>query len=457
VRARMTLRGRLSLVAGVAVAVAVAGAAIVLYFAVRSELRGQIDDALQTRARIGSEILDRVGMPPAGAPALPPPEFGGAAGYVQLVRPDGTVLRPSEPGPSLPIDPGTLRAATGDGRSSLKDAHVDGVHLRVLTMPVSDGAVQIARPLTEVDRVLHRILLVLVLVSAAGVAAALALGAGVARAALAPVAAFTRRTEELSGEADLSQRLDVRGDDELARLARSYNATLDALERSAKAQRRLVADASHELRTPLASLRTNFELLGRANGVLPEHEREELLGDVIEQLDELNALVGDIVELALDGDAGEPVDDVRLDELVGAAIGRARRLAPALRFEALLEPCVVRGVPERIQRAVTNLLDNATKWSPPGGTITIRVSAGELCVRDHGPGFAERDLPFVFDRFYRADAARKRPGSGLGLAIVRQVAESHGGWARAENAASGGARLRVGFPAALGAPTEGLS
>jgi two-component system sensor histidine kinase MprB len=303
---------------------------------------------------------------------------------------------------------------------------------------------QIARPLTEVDRVLHRLLLVLVLVSAAGVAVAIALGAGVARAALGPIAAFTRRTEELTGDPDLSQRLPVRGRDELARLARSYNTTLDALERSAQAQRRLVADASHELRTPLASLRTNFELLTR-NGRLPEAEREGTLGDVIEQLDELTALVGDIVELALEGDPAEPVDDVRLDELVVAAVGRARRLAPGLRFETRLERCVVRGVPERIQRAVTNLLDNASKWSPPGGQIEVSISGGELCVRDHGPGFAERDLPFVFDRFYRANAARKHPGSGLGLAIVRQVAESHGGSVRAENVEGGGARLRVRF------------
>jgi two-component system sensor histidine kinase MprB len=171
---------------------------------------------------------------------------------------------------------------------------------------------------------------------------------------------------------------------------------------------------------------------------LPDAEREGVLGDVIEQLDELTALVGDIVELALEGDPAEPVDEVRLDELAAAAVGRARRLAPGLRFETRLEPCLVRGVPERIQRAVTNLLDNASKWSPPGGRIEANVSDGELCVRDHGPGFAARDLPFVFDRFYRADAARKQPGSGLGLAIVRQVAESQGGSVRAENAEGGG-------------------
>ena len=198
------------------------------------------------------------------------------------------------------------------------------------------------------------------------------------------------------------------------------------------------------MRTPLASLRTNFELLSR-NGRLPEAEREGVLGDVIEQLDELTALVGDIVELALEGDRAEPVDDVRLDELVAAAVGRARRLAPGLRFETRLEPCVISGVPERIQRAVTNLLDNASKWSPAGGRVEVSVADGELRVRDDGPGFAERDLPFVFDRFYRADAARKQPGSGLGLAIVRQVAESHGGSIRAENAEGGGALLRMRF------------
>jgi two-component system sensor histidine kinase MprB len=439
----VTLRVRLSVVAGLAVALAVAGVSVVLYAAVRSELRGEIDDSLRQRARIAATI------PPAHGPSpfrveLPVPRFGGAGGTVQFVPPKGDVLLPERQDPLLPVDARTRRVASGEEGAFFSDRDVNSTHLRVLTSPTSNGAVQIARPLTEVDRVLRRLVVVLGLVAVGGIALAVALGAAVSRAALAPVSGFTRRTEELRHDPDLSHRLEVKGRDELARLASTYNATLDALERAVKAQRRLVADASHELRTPLSSLRANFELLSR-DGRLPAPERQALLNDVVEQLDELTALVTDIVELAEDSSRAELADDVRLDELVWDAVERARRLAPQVSFETTLEPTVVHGTPERIQRAVSNLLDNAGKWSPAGRPVEVRVAHGEVVVRDHGPGFDANDLPFVFDRFYRARMARKQPGSGLGLAIVRQVAETHGGAARAENAEGGGARLRVSF------------
>jgi two-component system, OmpR family, sensor histidine kinase MprB len=443
----MSLRGRLSLVAGLAVAIAVAGATVVLYAAVRSELRGEIDDSLRQRARVGETVLLDQPPPSLGQTRfeLPRPRFGGPAGYFQFVGMDGRVEGPpAGDGPALPVDDRTLAVATGSDGGFLADEHVDGTHLRMLVAPAPEGgAIQIARPLTEVDSVLNRLLVVMLIVAVVGVAAATALGTAISRAAFAPVSRFTRRTEELTSDPDLSHRLEVKGGDELARLARSYNATLDALERSAHAQRRLVADASHELRTPLASLRTNFELLGR--GGLPAGERKELLDDVVEQIDELTALVGDIVELAEEGGGEGLHEDVRLDELVGEAVERSSRLAPRVSIEAELEPCLVAGVTERIQRAVGNLLDNACKWSPAEKPVEVRLAAGELSVRDHGPGFEARDLPFVFDRFYRANTARRQPGSGLGLAIVRQVAEAHGGWARAANAPGGGALLRVSF------------
>ena len=148
----------------------------------------------------------------------------------------------------------------------------------------------------------------------------------------------------------------------------------------------------------------------------------------------------------LHGRAHEPPEELRLDQLVQEAVERARRHAPATDFAVTTEPCVVSGSRARLARAVGNLLDNAVKWSPPGGPVEVSVSGGEVTVRDHGPGIADDDLPHVFDRFYRAPAARGLPGSGLGLAIVKHVADAHGGRVAAESAEGGGARLRLSLP-----------
>ena len=259
-----------------------------------------------------------------------------------------------------------------------------------------------------------------------GVALGAALGAVVARTALAPIDRFTRRTEAIAGDPDPSHRIDVSAKDELGRLARSFNATLDALERSVEAQRQLVADASHELRTPIASLRANIQTLEHADR-LPAAELESLRADIVAELDELTALVADIVELARGAKPDEAEDDVRLDQIVESVAHRARGRANGIAFDVSTEPTVVRGEPDRIQRAVSNLLDNALKWSPGGGRVEIDLAGGRLSVRDHGPGFQEADLPHVFDRFYRAGRRAALPGSGLGLAIVRQAAEANGG------------------------------
>jgi two-component system sensor histidine kinase MprB len=231
--------------------------------------------------------------------------------------------------------------------------------------------------------------------------------------------------------------------DDLARLATAFNTMLEALEQSQLAQRRLVADASHELRTPLTSLRTNLEVLVDAERLEPG-DRERLRRDVVAQLDELGALVGDLVDLAraTDDPDAEP-EDVRLDRLVDGAVERARRHAPGVRFVVDSRESLVRCVPARLDRALANLLHNAAKWSPPGGQVDVRVRAGEVVVRDRGPGIDPGDRPFVFDRFYRAPSARGLPGSGLGLAIVRQVADSHGGSVRVEDPVDGDGGTQV--------------
>jgi two-component system sensor histidine kinase MprB len=465
----MTLRTRIAAVASLSVALAVLAAAVGLYIAVRSDLRGEIDQGLRQRAQAflapsgtgpPDEGLPGGGPPQGGFPRrVQPVPFGAASGYVQFISSQGTVQVPAGQGtsPKIAVSAHDKAIAASGSGSALSDRTVNGTRLRVLTIGIGErGAVLIARPLTEMNHELSRILLLLVIVGVSGIALAAILGALVARVALTPIARFTNRTEALTGNLDLSRRLEVQGRDELARLAGSFNTTLDALERSVEAQRQLIADAGHELRTPIASLRANIQVLGEAEG-LPPAEQEGLRGDIVSELDELTALVGDVVELARGAGrgAGDTEDDVRLDEVVQGAVERTKRRGE-LRFELRLEPTLVRGQGERIVRAVSNLLENAHKWSPEDGLVEVDLHEGVLSVRDHGPGFDELDLPFVFDRFYRADRARKLPGSGLGLAIVRQAAEACGGYAEAQNAPGGGALLRVSFgtPVPFSAPVE---
>ncbi len=452
----MTVRRRLSVAAAAAVAIAIALASLAAYLAVQAKLRGEVDSALRQRAQ-EIQAFSRFN-PPLRRPPKPPPgpspqaQFGGAAGLVQFVSPDGKPRRIAESkSRHIPLTPQARAVASGSSSETLlQDETVSGQQLRVLTAPLTGGgAVQVARPLNEVESVLHQLVLLFAVITVGGIGLAALLGAAVSRASLAPVRRFTEETESISQGPDLSRRLPVSHDDELGRLARSYNATLEALERSAAAQRQMVSDASHELRTPLASLKTNLELLLRSDGRLNDADHIELESDLVEQIDELTLLVDDVVELARRGEAEQAAEDVGLDEIVGAAIERVERHAPGLRFEARLEPCTVRGRPERLGRAVYNLLDNAAKWSPSGATVEVRLVGGTLSVRDHGPGIKAENLPFVFDRFYRAPEARSRPGSGLGLAIVRQTADAHGAEVSAANAEGGGAVLTLRFPDAV--------
>jgi len=459
----VSLRTRIAAAAAIAVALVVVIAAVAIYLGVRAELRGEVDDSLRDRAAAFGRRADfgrpgepgggeGRGLPPAprehrrAFPNLPPEPFGGPEGFAQLVLPSGRAVRPPSARDALPVDARTREVARTGSGEFLTDETVSGTHVRVLTRALPDrgGAVQVARPLDEVDRQLDRVLLVLLLVGAAGVALGAALAAVVARTALAPIYRFTRRTEEIAGDPDPSHRIDVTSADELGRLAGSFNMTLDSLERSVEAQRQLVADASHELRTPIASLRANIQTLEHAER-LPAAELESLRADIVAELDQLTALVADIVELARGAKPGEAEDEVRLDEIVESVAHRARARANGIAIDVSTEPTVVRGAPDRIQRAVSNLVDNALKWSPGEGRVEIDLAGGRLSVRDHGPGFQEPDLPYVFDRFYRAHNARALPGSGLGLAIVRQAAEAHGGEVEAANAPDGGAVVRVSF------------
>jgi two-component system sensor histidine kinase MprB len=439
----MSFRARLALVAAAAVALAVVLASVVVYVVVRNQLRGTVDGALRDRAAEISRVPLHAFREGDQAFLERGPGLGEAPGYVQVVTSDGTTIRAADARTELPVSERVLSVAKGENGSFFTDANVAGVHVRVLTIPGSSGfAVQIARPLSEVDRSLDRIRLFLILIAAGGVAVATALGLAVSRAALAPVRRLTSATERVTETGDLSERIDTTGRDELGRLATSFNTMLGALQESTRAQRQLVADASHELRTPLTSLRTNIEVLAGEHR-LPAAERKRLLTDVVEQLGEMTSLIAELIALARAEQQPVEPEDVRLDLVAADAVERARRNRPGVTFKTNLEESLVNGDPQTIERAVGNLLDNAAKWSPPGGEVEVAIHEGELIVRDHGPGIAEEDLPFVFDRFYRATSARGMPGSGLGLAIVRQVAEAHGGTVTAERAEGGGTRISL--------------
>jgi two-component system sensor histidine kinase MprB len=375
---------------------------------------------------------------------LPAPRLGGAPGYAQLVQPGHRVLRSDGAGSGLPVTAATLAVAAGRRPRFFSDATVAGTHVRMLTerAPVPGGAWQVALPLADVDSTLAHLKLVLAIVSLGGIALAAGLGLLVSRAALVPVSRLTGAAERVARTQDLGHRIRGGGGDELARLAASFNTMLAALERSRLAQRQLISDASHELRTPLTSVQANLDALAIGER-LPAAERARVVAAAQAQLRELTVLVGDLVDLSKTEVEEIEVEDVRLDLAVAGAVERARLHAPDCRFELDAEPCLIRAAPARLDRAIGNLLDNAVKWGPPTGPVEVRVRGGRLEVRDHGLGIAVEDLPRVFDRFYRAPAARGLPGSGLGLAIVRQVAEMHGGAVHAANDAGGGARLTL--------------
>jgi two-component system sensor histidine kinase MprB len=447
----VSFRLRQTLATALAVAAAVVVASALVYVLVRGQLRGQVDDALRERAAfvthepLGVQTDPRTGelllRVPGRGPGLEP---GGV--FVQAVNTEGDIARSDPDQVAFPVSEETLAAARGEREQFFSDATVDGTHVRMLTLPLGQGfALQLVRPLEEVDQTLHQIGLVMIFIALGGIGVAAVLGALVAKTALAPVRRLTREAEVVSETQDLGHRIDVRGDDELARLGTSFNTMLAALEESQRAQRQLVADASHELRTPLTSLRTNIEVLARKSD-LPEEQREALLHDLVGQLEEMSLLVTNLVELASERPPDLEQTEIQLDVLTEEAVDRARRLAPQLVFRTDLHESIVRGVPSRLERAITNLLDNAVKWSPPGGEIEVGVTDHEVTVRDHGPGIDESDLPFVFDRFYRAPAARSMPGFGLGLALVRQVAEEHGATVTIERPDGGGTLVRLKLP-----------
>ena len=411
----MALRHRLTILTAATVGITVVLISIVAYVALRSELRSQVDDALYAQyqqVRETGRLIVRPGLQFPAASA----RSGGPSGPVQVITSDGDIYIAAQGDIDVPVDRDDRLVAVGREQTVLRDTRADGVHLRVLTVAVpGGGAIQFVRSLRNVDATLSRLKLLLALLCFAGMLLAALFGRLFGRQVIQPVADLTAAAEHITQTEDLGRRIEVPGDDEVGRMAAGFNTMLDtlegsrrALDHSVDAQRQLVADASHELRTPVTSLRTNIEVL-LEGGELPADDRRRLLEDVRAETEELGALITDVIELARGDEPLSGVEEVQLDALVAETVARARRRRPAVTFTTELEPTVVEGLPDRLGRAIANLVDNAAKYSPDGTAVEVSLQDGELHVRDHGPGIPEDDRPHVFDRFYRGATAAAGP------------------------------------------------
>lgn len=445
----MTLRARLALLtAAVAVLVVVTGVAVARTVA-RAELLRQIDQSLIQRATVLAQGDLGLGDVEPGAEPGPDDPFGrGIEGfdalYLQAITSDGDVIAPADQRVELPVTDAELEVARGERRGTLRSVETAAGAARMFTADVGDGAIQVARSLDEFERTVQGITLRLLGMGTIGVVAAGLLGLWVARRALRPVDELTRTVEHVTDTQDLDATITVGHHDEVGRLATGFNQMMQSLRRSRLDQERLVRDAGHELRTPLTALRTNVEMLARADGI-GDDQRRHLTEAATAEIEELSKLVGQLVTLAADTAAGDEVTTVDLEEVATEVVARyERRTGRDIALRA--SPSEVSGRAAALERAVSNLVDNALKWGPPEAPVTVTVEAGRVAVTDRGPGVADEDKPHVFDRFYRADAARGTPGSGLGLAIVAKVVEQHGGSVFAEDAPGGGATVGFQLP-----------
>ncbi|WP_329381621.1 HAMP domain-containing histidine kinase [Streptomyces sp. NBC_01351] len=457
----LPLRSRLALLVTVAVALAVAAVAAVSWVMVRAQLNDQLNRSLM--ATNPTDQVLRTLREGCALPAQTQPDIAGNLNAtVQIVTADGKHCRVSGR-TDLPVTETDKDIAAGRQAKALYDSSTaDGVDMRVYTFTAQTQpgapifAISVAKPLADIEKPLSTLAWVLLLVSGIGVVGAGAAGLWVARTGLRPVDELTDAVEHIARTEDLTVRIPDEGEDEIARLSRSFNSMTAALASSQERQAQLIADAGHELRTPLTSLRTNIELLARSEETgraIPPEDRKELLASVKAQMTELAALIGDLQELSRpDAASPGPLQVVALHEIAGAALSRARLRGPELTFTSDLRPWYVRGEAAALERAMVNVLDNAVKFSPPGGAVEVSLRAGALTVRDHGPGIPDEDLPHVFERFWRSPSARALPGSGLGLSIVARTAARAGGSAELRAAADGGpgteAVLRI-----PGAPT----
>jgi len=435
----LSLRWRVMLLAMSMVAMVVVLMAAAVYAVVSAALYADIDDQLQSRAQL---------LIASGSLAADPAKAIEGTAYsdvnAMLVNPGRSIYTANQQGQTLPVgqpEKAVIRGELFMSRRTVGDQRVLAIHLP------NDSSLLISKSLQPTGEVMNKLKWVLLAVGGIGVVIAAVAGGTVARTGLRPVGRLTEAAERVARTDDL-RPIPVFGSDELARLTEAFNAMLHALAESRERQARLVADAGHELKTPLTSLRTNVELLMASSSpgapAIPESELAELRADVIGQIEELSTLVGDLVDLTREDNAhGAVIEDIDLTEVIDRSLERVRRRRNDIRFDVDIVGWQVHGDPAGLSRAVLNLLDNAAKWSPAGGTVGLRLrqvdsAHAELVVSDEGPGIPPEERGLVFERFYRSDSARAMPGSGLGLAIVKQVIVKHGGVIRIGETVPGG-------------------
>jgi two-component system, OmpR family, sensor histidine kinase MprB len=446
----MTLRVRLTILVAAIVAGAVIAVAGVAHFIAAGELRARTDTLLLGRLHAftedasGTATSDEFGEAPSGAPA----ELVEFDVVTQTLAANGVVDQPIEGQPDLPVSAADRALAAAAGEPRLRDIVVDGVRYRLLTGSVpGGGAVQIARPLTETQDVLSVLRNRLVVVALAGTMLAGLVAWAVVRRATRPIVRLTGAAEHVAATQDLTVPLPVHGTgrDEVGRLAASFDTMLNALAASKEQQKRLVLDASHELRTPLTAVRANIDFLERADR-LDAAQRRHVLSETKLELAELTDLVGELVEMATEVRADEPIVDVELGDLVTSVADRYRRRSGRIISSTVKRPAVVDARRSMLERAVSNLVDNALKFSPPDTAVELVVNGTRIAVLDRGVGLASADRDRIFDRFYRADATRTMPGSGLGLSIVKQIVDIHGGTVQVDERDDGGAVATIVLP-----------
>jgi len=439
---RLTLKTRFTLVAAGAVAAVALAITAVAFVAIRTDLQNQVQQEVASRADSVLHAAKQFAHGHIPNDWVPSHSSGfGVLTYTQVITSAGAVWAPANDRGLLTPSEAAIDVAAERAPAFYSTTDIAGTRAMVLTTWLAPGlALQVAEPLTSTDMEVARVGATLATLSAIGVAVATVLGWAVAKTGLSPITRLAKVAEEVSLTGDPDRRVEVGRRDEVGRLAGTFNAMLGALQRSLDAQRRLVSDASHELRTPLASLRINVDVLAE-NPDLPVEERKEVLARVTDQVAELSRLVASVTDLARGEPSATVMAAVRLNDVAADAVDAARRDWPNTRFDTYLDGGVVEGSAERLRVAFKNLLDNAAKFGPPEGPVRVRLYGGEFIVRDHGPGIDDEDLPFVFDRFYRAPSSRAAPGSGLGLAVVREIAVWHGGEIAAEPAS---ANLRDG-------------
>lgn len=433
----MGLRWKIALSLATISLIATSVVGIIGYRSTSARLLDEIDRSM---SEASGQLVGRIGNRPPRVP-----ERGVLEVYsVRVVDRDGQSIA-STLDVEFPIDEGAAEVIGQPRIVDMSTVTVEGDHVRVHTIGLSDGAVQIVRPLNEVDRVLddvrQRTILLVIVVS---IAAAM-LGWMIAGTVAGPVRRLTKAAEDVGESGRLDVDVPGTGSDEVGRLGTAFRAMLGALSQSRAEQQRLVQDAGHELRTPLTSLRTNLSVM-RRHPEMGSEMQERILDDLDSEIIELTDLVNELVAVA-SGDLGDqPAEWIDLGVLANDVAERVGRRRSRTIEVDIGSAGAVEASRSALDRAITNLIDNACKFDQSEGRIEVVVVGGTLTVLDRGPGIDAQDLPLVFDRFHRAESARTMPGSGLGLSIVKAVVEGSGGTVVASQRAGGGSEIGFTLP-----------